>query len=390
MSLIQPKNQPLFSEMEFTCSHTLSPRGCRSPSSEDSRHSEHSPKEQDSDYSDAEPDTFHGIPETELSENGKSRKKVMANPKPRTNTCVPKKKNKSCEFCGTTDTPMWRRGPQGKGTLCNACGVKWSLKFRKNSGKEKVATSSSKTPKKTKRETPYTKNDEPRKRYFEEEDSTTSDSVSDNDGPESAGNRLFGSLLNVVENKLVEAQELETIKTSLDKWRESVAVRDEQRQKTVTDIQLRVTNDLHEFGRQFTCLLAANEATVNTKLERVENEIQQISLQTNMMRIHLEEMKSLLKRELVSAFTVKIDGIETQMEDLRQKMETDCQHLRTQFNHGVSHLKGSVMLDLGTSEERVASELGRLKQLSQQDFFQLKRQLDRMDFLLDPQLERNL
>eukprot|EP01119_Soliformovum_irregulare_P007778 TRINITY_DN2025_c3_g1_i2.p1 TRINITY_DN2025_c3_g1~~TRINITY_DN2025_c3_g1_i2.p1 ORF type:complete len:358 (-),score=88.51 TRINITY_DN2025_c3_g1_i2:706-1779(-) len=42
-----------------------------------------------------------------------------------------KSRRKVCEFCGAQDTPMWRRGPQGKGTLCNACGVKWSLKFRK-------------------------------------------------------------------------------------------------------------------------------------------------------------------------------------------------------------------------------------------------------------------
>jgi len=46
---------------------------------------------------------------------------------------VPKSKRK-CEFCGTMETPMWRRGPTGKGTLCNACGVKWSLKFRKRAG----------------------------------------------------------------------------------------------------------------------------------------------------------------------------------------------------------------------------------------------------------------
>jgi hypothetical protein len=35
-----------------------------------------------------------------------------------------------CDFCQATQTPMWRRGPGGKGTLCNACGVKWSLRRR--------------------------------------------------------------------------------------------------------------------------------------------------------------------------------------------------------------------------------------------------------------------
>jgi len=32
---------------------------------------------------------------------------------------------KVCEYCGGSETPMWRRGPSGKGSLCNKCGVKW-------------------------------------------------------------------------------------------------------------------------------------------------------------------------------------------------------------------------------------------------------------------------
>ncbi|KAJ1542993.1 hypothetical protein HK405_009599, partial [Cladochytrium tenue] len=30
-----------------------------------------------------------------------------------------------CEYCGATSTPMWRKGPSGRGSLCNRCGVKW-------------------------------------------------------------------------------------------------------------------------------------------------------------------------------------------------------------------------------------------------------------------------
>ncbi|CAG8595827.1 4562_t:CDS:2, partial [Acaulospora colombiana] len=33
--------------------------------------------------------------------------------------------NKKCAYCFAKNTPMWRRGPDGAGTLCNACGVKW-------------------------------------------------------------------------------------------------------------------------------------------------------------------------------------------------------------------------------------------------------------------------
>ncbi|KAG0281013.1 hypothetical protein BGZ95_007383 [Linnemannia exigua] len=32
---------------------------------------------------------------------------------------------KKCSYCDSVSTPMWRRGPNGPGTLCNACGVKW-------------------------------------------------------------------------------------------------------------------------------------------------------------------------------------------------------------------------------------------------------------------------
>jgi hypothetical protein len=44
--------------------------------------------------------------------------------KPKQQKSVPKEE-RFCEYCHTNQTPMWRRGPSGKATLCNKCGVKW-------------------------------------------------------------------------------------------------------------------------------------------------------------------------------------------------------------------------------------------------------------------------
>jgi hypothetical protein len=35
---------------------------------------------------------------------------------------------KRCQHCGTDSTPEWRTGPLGKGTLCNACGLRYRTK----------------------------------------------------------------------------------------------------------------------------------------------------------------------------------------------------------------------------------------------------------------------
>ncbi|XP_009768393.1 GATA transcription factor 15-like [Nicotiana tabacum] len=37
---------------------------------------------------------------------------------------------KTCADCGTTKTPLWRGGPAGPKSLCNACGIKSRKKIR--------------------------------------------------------------------------------------------------------------------------------------------------------------------------------------------------------------------------------------------------------------------
>lgn len=45
---------------------------------------------------------------------------------------------KNCVQCGVIQTPMWRNGPLGKQTLCNACGTRW-LKRRRTVASSAVA-----------------------------------------------------------------------------------------------------------------------------------------------------------------------------------------------------------------------------------------------------------
>ncbi|KAJ2840473.1 hypothetical protein FBU31_000385 [Coemansia sp. 'formosensis'] len=46
---------------------------------------------------------------------------------PRRITLSPVGRSRKCSYCGCSETPIWRRGPGGTGTLCNACGVRWKL-----------------------------------------------------------------------------------------------------------------------------------------------------------------------------------------------------------------------------------------------------------------------
>jgi len=63
---------------------------------------------------------------------------------PTTNTVNPANKVKEgpyqCDFCHTVDTPEWRSGPNGKKTLCNRCGIRFS-KLKKKMGNNPIQLS---------------------------------------------------------------------------------------------------------------------------------------------------------------------------------------------------------------------------------------------------------
>ncbi|XP_063901786.1 uncharacterized protein LOC135121397 [Zophobas morio] len=46
------------------------------------------------------------------------------------NALLPRKPLRFCAECKATDTPQWRRGPDGKVSLCNACGIRFDKRRR--------------------------------------------------------------------------------------------------------------------------------------------------------------------------------------------------------------------------------------------------------------------
>lgn len=44
---------------------------------------------------------------------------------------------RSCDECGAVESPEWRKGPKGPKTLCNACGLRWAKKTRKEEGSKR-------------------------------------------------------------------------------------------------------------------------------------------------------------------------------------------------------------------------------------------------------------
>lgn len=59
------------------------------------------------------------------------------------------KQIKSCSDCHTTRTPLWRGGPAGPKSLCNACGIKYNKKRREQLGLDRGRNDKGKKKKKS-------------------------------------------------------------------------------------------------------------------------------------------------------------------------------------------------------------------------------------------------
>jgi len=62
----------------------------------------------------------------QVTEDTKKRRKRGRIPVDKSGFC--------CMNCGTKETPEWRRGPAGRNTYCNACGMRYSKQNKKKKG----------------------------------------------------------------------------------------------------------------------------------------------------------------------------------------------------------------------------------------------------------------
>ncbi|XP_023515141.1 GATA transcription factor 15-like [Cucurbita pepo subsp. pepo] len=51
--------------------------------------------------------------------------------------CIEPQKQRTCHHCRTTRTPLWRAGPAGPRSLCNACGIRYRKLKNSNGGVNK-------------------------------------------------------------------------------------------------------------------------------------------------------------------------------------------------------------------------------------------------------------
>ena len=58
-----------------------------------------------------------------MKESGKKRKRERTHVR---------KVGYVCTHCGSTSTPEWRKGPLGKNTLCNACGLQFAKNLKRH------------------------------------------------------------------------------------------------------------------------------------------------------------------------------------------------------------------------------------------------------------------
>lgn len=326
-------------------------------------------------------------------------------------------RKRKCEFCGTTETPMWRRGPTGKGTLCNACGVKWSLKFRKRAGKKskqdkhkhddlpreqtrhstrkkvparRLTSTDSKeeqSPQDTtngyccshsphsqrKRIIPdeYYEQPVPKKRREQFFASGDEDSLSD--GEDAASSRLLGRLLNVVEVQLVEMRQIELVRRQIAELRSELHSKEQQRLKQIEQQKAETLHELHSFRQEMLTATAPNGEGSRDKM--LDSGSQVILDFIGKIRAQLNEIRSTLGTSVSSGLGKKLDNFQLELDGLQLKMDENVSALKAKAANDAI----SVQKILTAKEASIRSGLVSLSKCAEEEFTTMNERLDTME-----------
>lgn len=247
------------------------------------------------------------------------------------------KDGKQCEFCAATTTPIWRRGPSGKGTLCNACGVKWGLRQRQGGSKRKTnkksksgqiealhVRASSSSPWSLRASTPR-RSKEAALQQFQEFERNSSNDESERstpaDSPDSEGHEhdlnLLEHLLFVAESKYMKERELSTVRSQLSNLQQRINLEIDDRsefmrtavQETVALQSARVRQAQRELGR-------AREE-FGQQLSQTLQQADQRVLRPDEMQLMLAQMAAQTNMTLAEV-DARLTGLQQQLDSLQQ------------------------------------------------------------------------
>lgn len=326
-------------------------------------------------------------------------------------------RKRKCEFCGTTETPMWRRGPTGKGTLCNACGVKWSLKFRKRAGKKpkqdkhtkhddlpreqtrhstrkkipakRLSSTDSKEEHSPQDSSGYCCSHSPhsaRKRtiaddYYEQPPtkkrkehlfgSGDEDSLSDED--DAASNRLLGRLLNVVEVQLVEMRQIELVRRQIAELRSELHSKEQQRLKQIEQQKAETLHELHSFRQEMLTVTAPNAEGSHEKM--LDSGSQVILDFIGKIRAQLNDIRSTLGTSVSNGLGKKLDNFQLELDGLQLKMYENFTALKAKAASDAI----SMQKIISAKEQSIRSGLVSLSKCAEEEFTTMNERLDTME-----------
>jgi len=318
-------------------------------------------------------------------------------------------RKRKCEFCGTLETPMWRRGPTGKGTLCNACGVKWSLKFRKRAGKKTKQEKQHKhddLPREqqrhsTRKKLPArklgsldSKEEQPPQDYCcshsphstrkrarledfdvspvlrKKQDLSMGYDEDSSDADDAASSRLLGRLLNVVEVQLVEMRQIELVRRQISELRSELHSKELFRQR---QFEQQKTETLHELAAFRHQMLTGNATQAELPHKKIDEQALLDFIKN--IRDQLGDIRATLGLTLNPGLGNKLDHFKGELDNLQAKLDADFSALKVKAASDAISMEQFI----SAKEASIKSGLASLSKCAMEEFTTMNQILDRME-----------